>query len=117
MSHGGSARPRQAAVTQTQWLSQAPGWPYALKAHTLHPPHSPHLLVNCEGEGSGEGQSRVFGKLRQVAEMAKKRDLLSRSPSAAPEPFSASASGLESMLGPSWNFILEVEREKDRVGP
>ena len=52
-----------------------------------------------------------------VAEKAKKGDLLSFLPSMALEPFSVSASGLESMLGSSWNFILAVEREKDKVGP
>ena len=59
----------------------------------------------------------MLSKLGQVAEMAKKGDLLSPLPSVAPESFSASASGLESVLGSSWNFILEVEREKDKVGP
>lgn len=59
----------------------------------------------------------MFGKLWEVAEKAKKGDLLSFLPSMALEPFSVSASGLESMLGSSWNFILAVEREKDKVGP
>lgn len=56
------------------------------------------------------------GKLWEVAEGAKARDVLNSLPSVALEPSPESASGLESMLESSRNFILEVEREKDKAG-
>lgn len=58
----------------------------------------------------------MLGKLWEVAEGAKERDLLNSLPSVVLEPSPKSASGLESMLESSRNFILEVEREKDKAG-
>lgn len=115
---GGLAGPGKAATTHIRWLSLILDLPCALRilkggrAHT----HSSPAPAPETGQWPGR-HSDVLDKLWEVSERAKGRDFLNPLPPVALEPFLVSASRLGSMLKPSRNFILEVDREKDKAVP
>ena len=58
--HGGSAGPGQAPGAQSPWLFRLQTGPVPPRTHTLHPPHSPHLLVDRK-RGSRRGRGEEIG--------------------------------------------------------